>query len=293
MRLKPLNSFKKENPVAFLTKRFFKEQDAVMQEFNPFEQLELTEHFIEMMDCLEQFASNITLPNGAKSADQYIAAADALLVKYGSRFKVYTEQDFIQYFLPPMVLVVKGYYDVEEIQKGETAPLSLDEAKAFAFICKAQLNQNRIALLTSDAHILTKDNGDNGTENDLVHTHQQESNVQNTATNPKLLLMVEDKLSPFKGSFNNLSDYTQAVQAIVHFLDSGTLYTGEVLFVKGGVVKRLAHALGDIWRSHSNEIISAEYLILYTRLFSIFSKIEIDQSNLFSNNLYKYSISKT
>lgn len=290
MRLKPLNSFKKENPVAFLTKRFFKEQDTVIQEFKPIEQLELTEHFIEMMDCLEQFANNILLPNGANFADQYIAEADALLVKYGSRFKVYTEQDFIQYFLPPMVLIVKGYYDLEEIQRGETAALSLDEAKAFAFICKAQLNQNRIALLTSDAHILTDETN---TNNELTQTNQQQSDVQNAATNPKLLLIVEGKLSPFKELFNNLADYTQAVQAIVHFLDSGKVYSGEMLFVKGGVVKKLAFALGDIWRSHSNEIISIEYLMLYTRLFSIFSKIEIDQNNLFSNNLYKYSISKT
>ncbi len=290
MRLKPLNSFKKENPVAFLTKRFFKEQATVLQVFSPNEQLALTEHFIEMMDCLEQFANNVSLPNGTKYADQYLAAADALLNKYGSRFKVYTEQDFIQYFLPPMVLIVKGYYDLEEIQRGETAALSLDEAKAFAFICKAQLNQNRIALLASDAHILTDDTN---TNNGITQTNQQQSDVENDATNQKLLLMVEDKLSPFKDSFNHQVDYTQAVQAITHFLDSGRVYSGEVLFVKGGVVKKLAYALGDIWRSHSNEIISVEYLILYTRLFSIFSKIEIDQSNLFSNNLYKYSISKT
>lgn len=293
MRLKPLNSLNKENPVAFLTKKFFKEQDAVMQELRPLEQLEITEHFLEMMDCLEQLADNLTLLNGGKSADQYIESADALLIKYGSRFKIYTEQNFIQYFLPPMVLIVKGYYESDELQRGEAEPLSLEEVRALAFLCKSQLNQNRIALLTSDAHLLPIDSELAIDLEQVEKVYNQQSDLLNTSSNKKLLLMVNDKLSPFKDSFNSFADYTLSVQAITHFLNLDKAYLGEVLFVKSGVIKKLAFALGDIWRSYSNEIISAEYLQLYTRLFSIYSKIEIDQSNLFSNNIYKYSTSKT
>jgi hypothetical protein len=290
MRLKPLNSFKKENPVAFLTKSFFKEYDEVMLKYGPSEQLEVTEHFLKMMDQLSAFADSHDTGLKPDHSEEYLAATDALLIKYGSKFKPYMDQYFIQYFLFPLILVTKGYYSAEEVQEDNIEPLSALEGKAFSFICKGILIQKRVDLLTIDAHILTKDNG---TENDLDQINQQESNLQNATTNPKLLLMVEDKLSPFKDSFNNLTDYAQAIQAIAHFLDSSKTYSGEVLFVKGGVVKKLAYALGDIWRSQSNEIISIEYLMLYTRLFSIFSKIEIDQNNLFSNNLYKYSISKT
>lgn len=290
MRLKPLSSLKKENPVAFLTKSFFKEYDELMLHYSPSEQLEVTEHFLKMMDQLSAFADCHDTGLKPEHSDEYLAATDALLIKYGSKFKPYMDQYFIQYFLFPLILVTKGYYSAEEAQEGNIEPLTALEGKAFAFICKGILIQKRVDLLTSDAHILTKDNG---TENDLDQTNQQKINLQNDATNPKLILMVEDKLSPFKDSFNNLTDYAQAIQAIALFLDKGLVYTGEVLFVKGGIIKKLAFALGEIWRSSSNDIISAEYLRLYTQLFSVFSKFDIDDSNIFSNNLYKYSISKT
>jgi hypothetical protein len=105
--------------------------------------------------------------------------------------------------------------------------------------------------------------------------------------------MVVSKLAHFKDSFTNEADFQKAIETIAQFLDSGKTYEGEVLFVKGGIIKKLAFALGEIWRSSSNDIISAEYLRLYTQLFSVFSKFDIDDSNIFSNNLYKYSISKT
>jgi hypothetical protein len=290
MRLRPLNQLKKEKPVSFLTKKFFNDHEEVMHHFSPLEQLQLTEHFIQMMDCLSGFASEIDNKNAAIFADEYMASVDRLLIEFGSRFKPYTEKEFIQYFLLPIILITKEYYDKEEIKRKEHEPLTVDEAKAFAFICKSQLQQNRVDLLTND---VLKATNSRTTANVAPIAFDKPIVHPNTEIDDSLLLLIQGHLSPFKISFNNEADYNLSVNAIAQFLNSGQAYCGPVVFVKGGVIKKLAFALGEIWRSSSNEIISIEYLLLYTQLFSNFSKIEIDKSNLFSNNLYKYSISKT
>lgn len=291
MRLRPLNILRKENPVSFLTKTFFKEHDKVMLHFTPVEQLELTDHFIQMMDCLNGFANEIDNKNAANYSDKYIASVDQLLVKYGSRFKPYVESNFIQYFLLPLVLVTKAYYEDGEIARKENEALTVDEAKALAFVCKAQLNENRVALLTSDVHLIEKKESPTKTLDANIPTETEPQNI--AAIDGNLLAIIQQHLSPFKEHFNKEADYNTAVQAIALFLTSGQGYLGKALFIKSGSKRKIAFAMGEIWRSSSNEIISVEYLLLYTQLFSIFSKIEIDKSNLFSNNLYKYSISKT
>lgn len=291
MRLRPLNIIRKENPVSFLTRTFFSEYDQAKQHLNPPEVLELTEHFIQMMDNLSGFAQSVGNNNGAKFTDDYLASFDKLLLKYGNKFKAYVDCDFVQYFLPGIVLVTKGYYTKDELERKEHEALTLEELQAFAFICKSQLVNYRIDLLTSDVHLSQKENE---TTNDVGGKLDDESAQQiEVKTDVHLLSLIHEHLSPFRDSFNKVADYNNAVNAIAQFLGSRQAYTGKVIFVKGGNIKKLAFALGEIWRSTSNEVISVEYLLLYTQLFSIFSTAEIDKSNIFSNNLYKYSISKT
>lgn len=290
MRLRPINSPKKEQVVTYLTKHFFKEYEEVMQGFKPEEQLKLNEHFILMMDNLFHFASEIGNKTAAKFADEYAASVDALLVKYGSSLKTYIDKEFIQYFLPPLVLVCKGFYSQDEVERKENEALNIDDAKAFAFLCKSQLQQIRKEMLLNnmpfadDGSVSNKESKLDSITNNAAITKE---GVQ------KYLPIVESKLTPFKDSFTIDSDFQKAIETIAQFLDSGKTYEGELLFVKGGIIKKLAFALGEIWRSSSNDIISAEYLRLYTQLFSVFSKFDIDDSNIFSNNLSKYSISKT
>jgi hypothetical protein len=290
MRLPPLSRFTKENAVSFLTKTFFKEHDEVMLHFNPSEQLELTEHFIQMMDCLSAFAHSLEKKLEPKHTEEYLAAADVLLIKYGSKFKPYTDKYFVNYFILPLLLIVKEYYTEDEVRRGEAKPLQSADAKALAFICKAKLFQNRIVLLTSDAHkVLNQPIATEATQIKMKESMEYSKD----ALDLHLVLMIKEQLLPFKTYFNKEADYHLAVQAIAQFFYDRKPYSGEVLFVKGGIIRKLAYALGEIWRSTSNEIISVEYLMLYIRLFSIFNKNVIDETNVFSNNLYKYSISKT
>lgn len=64
-------------------------------------------------------------------------------------------------------------------------------------------------------------------------------------------------------------------------------------FVKKGNIKNLAFSLGEVWKSRTNDIITHAYLQFYIDTFSVFSKQKLDSKSVFSNNLYKYSISRT
>jgi hypothetical protein len=95
-----------------------------------------------MMDNLFHFASEIGNKTAAKFADEYAASVDALLVKYGSSLKTYIDKEFIQYFLPPLVLVCKGYYSQDEVERKENEALNIDDAKAFAFFVQIAIATN-------------------------------------------------------------------------------------------------------------------------------------------------------
>lgn len=100
-------------------------------------------------------------------------------------------------------------------------------------------------------------------------------------------------LGEYKAAFNSESDYLKAVNAISSFFQAKQNTIKEPLFVKNGNIKNIAYAMGEIWRSKENKIITIEYLQLYKQVFSIFKNQKLNKSNIFSNNLYKYSITKT
>ncbi len=100
-------------------------------------------------------------------------------------------------------------------------------------------------------------------------------------------------LDNLRSAFNSEEDFAIAVNSINSFFTSGKVTINKPVFVKNGNIKNLAFAMGEIWRSQQNEIITYEYLLLYKKLFSIFKNQNLDKHNLFGNNLYKYSISKT
>ncbi len=100
-------------------------------------------------------------------------------------------------------------------------------------------------------------------------------------------------LSELKTAFNCDADYCNAVNIVRSFFLPKKIAIKTPIFVKNGNIKNMAFAMGEIWRSQKNEIITYEYLLLYKQLFSIFNGQNIDKNNLFGNNLYKYSISKT
>jgi hypothetical protein len=119
---------------------------------------------------------------------------------------------------------------------------------------------------------------------------------QGTGTEKKaqeIIATITEKLSEYQSAFNNDTDYQKAIQEIsTYFLYKQATITNPI-FVKNGNVKNIAFVMGEIWRSLYNNPINYEYLTLYKQLFSIFKDQKIDKNNLFSTNLYKYSITKT
>ncbi|HUZ59861.1 MAG TPA: hypothetical protein VMU83_13885 [Hanamia sp.] len=127
---------------------------------------------------------------------------------------------------------------------------------------------------------------------DEKENQNQAENMEVQAGNNELYSIIENNLNAFKGEFNNEKYYFEAVDSLKTFFLSGQIYIKEPLFVKSGNIKSMAFALGEIWRNRKNETITYEYLSLYKQLFSIFKNQKIDKKNIFSCNLYKYSISK-
>jgi hypothetical protein len=108
----------------------------------------------------------------------------------------------------------------------------------------------------------------------------------------ELSTKIKSHLKPIENIFNNQEDFNAAVDAIKNFYSAKKIVS-KPIFVKNRNIKILAYALGEIWRSQTNNIINFEYLDFYRKTFTIFDKQKIDESTVFSSNLYKYSISKT
>lgn len=115
----------------------------------------------------------------------------------------------------------------------------------------------------------------------------QENPQSNTETH------TEKYLCEFEDAFNSKADYLKAIEIINSYFKGNEYKITVKIFVKNGYTKRLAFALGEIWRSEKNGTIPFEYLSIYKQLFTIFSKQRLEKEHVFSSPLYKYSITKT
>lgn len=124
-------------------------------------------------------------------------------------------------------------------------------------------------------------------EHDL-HLQKTETKAEHEITTA-----IDKYLRVFRDEFKSETDYQNAFTTIENFFLGNKEKNNQPVFIKNGNIKKLAFALGEIWRLNTNEVITYEYLELYKRTFSIFKDQEIDKKNIFGCNLYKYSISKT
>lgn len=114
-----------------------------------------------------------------------------------------------------------------------------------------------------------------------------------TNAEQEMTSLIESFLKEFKSEFNSEKDYLKAIAIFENYFSEVKGKIGKPIFIKSGNIKKLAYALGEIWRSKRNNVITYEYLELYRQAFTIFENQKIDRKNLMSSNLYKYSISKT
>jgi len=99
-------------------------------------------------------------------------------------------------------------------------------------------------------------------------------------------------LNELRDAFTNNTDFVDAVSRVYCYLNKIEKKTkGRPVFVKNGNIKKLAFALGNIWRHKKNEIIDYNYLVFLKKNFSIFSNQIIDKRAIHDSNLYKYLIS--
>lgn len=124
-------------------------------------------------------------------------------------------------------------------------------------------------------------------QENLNKIHPYKNNTESLDTK------IEKNIKDLKSAFNSDEDYKKAINEIVLFFNGKHNKLSKTIFIKNGNIKKLAYALGEIWRSEKNTPITFEYLTFYKRTFSIFHKQTFDKSNVFGCPLYKYSISKT
>jgi hypothetical protein len=127
---------------------------------------------------------------------------------------------------------------------------------------------------------------------DVFSSTWESSAHENVDTRTKYL-HVTKYLDECKEAFSSKDDYDKAVNLIDAFMSNQSMRISKAIFVKNGYIKRLAFALGQVWRNQKNEIISYEYLVFYTKAFSVFRNQRLDKKNINGMPLYKYSITKT
>lgn len=145
---------------------------------------------------------------------------------------------------------------------------------------------SQLSIEQQDSFYIWYEENNNDTSNQQLAINKVKENLQGSTN------IISDKLEPYKSIFLNETDYEKAISEIANFfLGKSNIKTP--IFVKNGNIKNLAFALGEIWRSNTNDIITYEYLCFYKKAFSIFQNQKLDEKHLYGCNLYKYSLSKT
>ena len=131
----------------------------------------------------------------------------------------------------------------------------------------------------------------------LFSNYSQQSQLQETLSysdskqRTALGVNIQNHLNDLKSEFNDKTDFENAIKRIEEYWHGNVNLTEKAIFIRNGNLKKLAYALGEIWRENSNQSISYEYLIFCKNTFTIFSNQIISKKRCFSCNLYKYMIS--
>ncbi len=124
---------------SLLAQRFLKDYEDTVKEFKLPQQIELTEHLLEILEAIREYS----LKQDAKVYDNYVKHEKALLKKYGKAFKSYKEKQFHSYFDFHLVLSEKGIISAEQFNSmgsAEEQRLSQEEVEKFINLSKNGLH---------------------------------------------------------------------------------------------------------------------------------------------------------
>jgi hypothetical protein len=109
-----------------------------------------------------------------------------------------------------------------------------------------------------------------------------------------ITITIENYLISFKEN-NKISefDFTRLVSLLERYFKENQYSKLETpIFVKYGVTKKFAFALGEIYRELKTSPLSYEYLLVGKNNISLFNKVDVARNNYFKSKLYKYYSSK-
>lgn len=108
------------------------------------------------------------------------------------------------------------------------------------------------------------------------------------------LITIENYLKSFnEGQIINDGNYNKLINLLYNFFKDNLNQTlKEPIVVKYGSVKKLAFALGGIYKELSDKPLSYEYLLLGKNNISLFLKEDISSKSFQKTNLYKYYSTK-
>ena len=128
-----LNLPPRNQAVALVAQKFVREYYATIQHYKLAQQLELTEHLLDVLELIRQYTAS---PN-ENLWKQYTDKEEALLKKYGKTLKPYVDTGFYKYFDFTLVLAEKGIYPDNSFNHlaPEEQGLTVNEILLFIRLC--------------------------------------------------------------------------------------------------------------------------------------------------------------
>ena len=142
---KPITPIPAQQLPLLLAQRFIRDYDEVMRHYEPEDKLNITQHFLQVLDIQQQYIKT----EDANIYKQFAALEETLLRHYGKALKPYRDKQFYVYFDPGLVLTEKGIYSSEIFNSlpPQEQSLSLSGMEQFISICTNTLQRERDNLL--------------------------------------------------------------------------------------------------------------------------------------------------
>ena len=124
-----------------LAKKFVDDFNEVLTHYSHTQQIELTEHILQVLALLGEFA----ISNDEQTYKKFQTLEDELLKKYRNKLKPYLTKQFYKYFWFDMIMFDKEIISAEtyKAMQPQEQRLTADEVKRFVQIAQNTLHQQR------------------------------------------------------------------------------------------------------------------------------------------------------